>query len=138
MNRRLTSTIIAISLTISSIAQAEDCKPSVLLKIGDKITDCDRVGLSLDTDLKVRKELVEGDFNKKILEEQKKVIDLKDLTIKYTSDQKDLWKMEADRSHDLYLRERDRNDKYFWIGIAAGILLTVGAGYAIGQAANAR
>lgn len=125
-------------VTSSPSFGADTCVPAVRLKVGDKVTDCDRIGLSEQADLETRKQLVEGDYNKKILDEQQKIIDLKDLQIKYTTEQKDLWQSDAMRERAAYDAERSRTNMNFWIGLGAGILLTVAAGWAVGQAAGGR
>lgn len=102
--------------------------------MGDTVRDCPRIGLSEEADLEIRKQLIEGDYNKKILAEQERVISLKDLQIKYTTEQKDLWKSDALREREAYDKERRRTSANFWIGLGAGILLTVAAGWAVGQA----
>jgi hypothetical protein len=128
---RLTSIIIAISL-VSNIALA-DCISAISLNVGDKVTDCPRIGLSHDADLQIRKDLVEGDYNKKIVITQKSIIDLQNEQIDYMQQQSSLWKTDALRERAAYDSERSRNNVNFWIGLGVGILTVVVAGYAIGQ-----
>jgi hypothetical protein len=110
-----------------------DCKPAVRLNVGDKVTDCPRIGLSEDADKQIRIDLIEGDFNKKIVEEQKRQIDLKDLMITDLRTQKDLWRDDAMREREYADSQRAKSDRNFWIGFGIGILSVVAAGYAIGQ-----
>jgi hypothetical protein len=141
---RLISTTIALSLTVSSIASASgtipfivkvdtSCPPAVRLNVGDKVTDCPRIGLSDEADLENRKQLVEGDFNIKIIDEQKKMLDLKDLQISYIQKQDDLWKADALREREAYDKERSRSNTSFWVGFGVGLLTVVVTGYALGQ-----
>jgi len=131
-------TLISILLCLSLIGNAfATCDNAVILKKGDVVKDCDRVGLSIEYNDQVMKDLVEGDYNGKIVEEQKKVLTLKDLSIDLNKKQADLWKEEAQRERKLYDEERNKGDKSLWIGITMGILITVAAGYAIGQVSRA-
>jgi hypothetical protein len=130
--------IIALILTIVfSVNSLAVCDNAVTLRKGDTVKDCDRIGYSLEYDKTVRADLVEGDYNKKIVEEQKKLIELKDLSISLNQKQSELWKEEAMREREAYDKERNKGNKSLWLGIALGVLLTVGAGYAIGQASKA-
>ena len=133
MNRFL-SALLIVSMT-SQYAMA-DCPNAIRLKVGDTVKDCERIGLSVEYDQQVREDLVRGDFNKEITEEQKKIISLKDLQIKDTQDQKDLYKADALREREALDKERERSKMGFWVGLGAGIVLTVLSGWAIGQAAK--
>lgn len=124
----LVSTMIVSLLSTSSFA---DCPNAVNLKVGDKVTDCDRVGLSTQFEKGLRKDLIESDYNKKIIDEQAKIITLKDLSIKQSNDQATLWKDESTRERDAYDRERSRTTTSFWMGLGVGILVIIGGAYAL-------
>jgi hypothetical protein len=130
----LVSTIIVSQ--ISSILAFADCPNAVVLHVGDKVTDCDRVGLSTGYEKSVRKDLIETDFNKKIIDEQTKIIDLKDLSIKQSNDQAMLWKTESDREREAYDKERARTNTSFWVGMGVGILVILGGAYAVKSVAR--
>lgn len=115
---------------------ADKCPNAVLLKVGDTVTDCDRIGLNLEFEKTVRQQVIQNDYNLKIMEEQKKIIDLKDLTIKTSQDQGQLWKEEAERSRKYADEANQSRSKDFFLGLASGILLTALAGWALGQVAN--
>ena len=124
------SIFLVICFTTRAFSQ---CDNAVMLKKGDVVKDCDRVGYSLEYDKSVREDLVKGEYDSKIVEEQAKVITWKDLSAKTSEEQATLWKAEAIRERNLLDAEKNKGDKSLWLGIAMGILLTVGAGYAVGQ-----
>jgi hypothetical protein len=103
------------------------------LNPGDKVTDCQRVAIEVDTMDQINKDLATGDINKQIVNDQKKIIDLKDLQIKDANDAVTLWKTESDRERLAYDKERAHGNLELWVGIFSGIGLTVLAGWAIGQ-----
>lgn len=124
--------IVAISLTASNLAYA-DCPPALNLKIGTVVTDCDRIGLNLDTDAKIKKDLIESDYNKKIVEEQQKIIDLKDLSLKTSIERSQIWEIEAKRMETKYNDSQKSIGYPFYAGLAAGVVLMLASGYALGQ-----
>lgn len=126
----LVSTLLCLSLLTNAFAE---CDNAVILKKGDIVKDCDRVGLSMEYNDQVMKDIVEGEYAGKIVEEQKKIITLKDLSIDLNQKQGTLWKEEAIRTRKELDDEKNRGDKSLWIGITMGILICVAAGYAIGQ-----
>lgn len=129
--------IITLVLTTSITLNAIACDNAVILKVGDTVKDCDRVGLSLEYNKSVTRDLIEGDYNKKIIEEQEKILSLKDLSIELNQQRSELWRQDAERERKLLDEEKSKGSRSLWIGIAVGVLLTVGAGYALGQAAKA-
>lgn len=132
---RLLSIMSATSVVTSNFAYA-DCPPAVRLRVGDKVTDCERIGLSDEADLKVKKDLIEGDFNKKIIDEQKRQLELKDLVITDYSKRSDLWEQEAMRAREVADKAQNRSENNFWLGILAGVALTLGAAWGYGQVAK--
>ena len=138
LNRPLISGTLVLTLLTSNIALAgtSKCPNAVLLKVGDTVTDCDRIGLNLEFEKTVREQVIQNDYNLKIIDEQKKVIDLKDLTIKTSQEQAQLWKEEADRSRKYADEANQNRSKDFLFGLIGGIVLTALAGWTIGQVAN--
>jgi hypothetical protein len=130
---KIVSTILLLCFTLRALS----CENAVNLNKGDTVKDCDRVGLSVEYNKKVMKDLVEGDYNKKIIEEQRKIIELKDLSMELSRKQSDMWKEESYRNRSSLDHERGKVSKSLWIGVSLGILMTVAAGYAIGQASKA-
>ena len=133
--KTLLVSIIIASLLSGQLALA-DCPNAVTLHVGDKVADCDRIGLSIAFEKGMRKDLIESDFNKKIVEEQAKIIDLKDLSIKQSNEQSTLWKEEATRERDAYDKERSRTNTSFWFGMGLGILVILGGAYAVKSVAR--
>lgn len=103
------------------------------LNVGDKVTDCPRIGLSEQADLENRQQLIEGDYNKKIIEQQQKQIDLKDLMITDQKARGDLWQDEAQRERDYADKMKANGDQKFWLGLGVGLLTVLVTGYALGQ-----
>lgn len=137
MLKKTSTALLSITTALSlSSSPALACSPAVKLFVGDKVTDCPRIGLSEEADLANRKQLIEGDYNLKILSEQKQMLDLKDKQISYIQKQDDLWKADAERERAAYDAERGRAKTEFWIGLGVGILTVVVAGYAVHQVAK--
>ena len=133
--RLLTSTITTASLLAGSLSWgAAECPPAVTLNVGDKVTDCRRVGVAKDVMDKIDQDLAASQVNAQIAGQQSKLIELKDLQLSDADKDRDLWKAEADRERQTYDKERSRTDWMLWGGILAGIALTIGAGWAVGQA----
>ena len=129
--------LVSLLLCLSFLTNAfAECENATTLRKGDVVKDCDRIGYSMEYDKTVRSDLVEGDYNKKIVEEQKKIITLKDLSIDLNQKQGTLWREEAIRTRKELDAEKNKGDKSLWIGITMGILICVAAGYAIGQVAK--
>jgi hypothetical protein len=97
--------------------------------VGDTVKDCDRIGLSIPYDESVRKDLVELEFNRKIIGEQKRLIDLKDLAIQTSQEQSNLWKEEA-------ISQRKSSSTNFYLGVAGGIVIVLASAWALGQVSN--
>jgi hypothetical protein len=114
-----------------SVANA--CVPAVKLNVGDKVSDCPRIGLSLDYEKEIRKDLIDAEFNREIMEQQKRIIELKDLQVRQTKENADLWRQEALKEREALDKEKNRSDWKFWGGLIAGVGLTVLAGWAVGQ-----
>ena len=135
---QLVSIIIVLSL-ISNIAFAADlssCPNAVSLHVGDTVKDCSRIGLSVDYEKTVRKQLVESDFDKKIIDEQAKIITLKDLSITNLNDQSKLWKDEAQREREQVDKERARTSTSFWVGLGVGIATILAGAWTVKQVAR--
>jgi hypothetical protein len=132
----LISGILVLSLLASNQAWAKGCPNAVLLRVGEKVTDCDRIGLNLEFDKQVREQIVQYEFNLKIIEEQKKMLDLKDLTISTTREQAELWKIEAERLRKKDDEKRWLNTPDFIIGFLSGMAVMALAGWTVGQVAN--
>lgn len=133
LNKSISGLIILVFMARPILSFA-DCPNAVNLNVGDKVTDCPRIGLSVEYDKQIRKDLIEGDYNKQIVDQQKKIIDLKDLQVRQTSEQADLWKSEALREREALDKERNKTNWGFWGGLIGGVALTVLAGWAVGQA----
>lgn len=134
MNKKSVSLLIGVAMMVTPFRSFADCQNAISLNVGDRVTDCPRIGLSLDYDKQVRKDLIEGDYNKQVVDQQQRIIELKDLQIKQTSEQADLWKTEALREREALDKERNRTNWGFWGGLIGGVALTVLAGWAVGQA----
>jgi len=125
--------IILISSLFGSVARASECPNAIDLAVGDKITDCDRVGLSREYAKTVKTELIEADFNKKIVSEQKRLIEIKDLALTASMEQADLWKAQEAKTRATLEDERSRAGRPFWLGMLAGVGLVLASAWAVGQ-----
>lgn len=132
----ISGTLVLTLLISNSSLAASNCPNAVLLNVGDKVTDCNRIGLNLEFEKSVREQVIQNDYNLRIIEEQKKIIDLKELTIKTAQDQSQLWKDEAERSRKKYDEAMDARSKDLLYGLISGILLTALAGWTVGQVAK--
>lgn len=118
---RLISTII-ITCLISSSAFADNCPNAVRLRVGDVVKDCERIGLSLDEDLAVRKALKTGEVNVKILEKQEELIKMSDLQVKNAQAETLLYKEDAKKGWSEVDRLRSEGNTKLYIGIAVGVV----------------
>lgn len=123
-------------MTISNTSKASECPNSLFLKVGDVVTDCDRIGFNLEFEKTIRQQIIENDYNLKIIEEQKNILLLKDLTIRTSQMQSVLWKEEADRLRKKYDDLNETKSKDFLYGVIGGIILTALAGWSLGQVAK--
>jgi hypothetical protein len=112
---------LLISTTIASSAAA-DCPNAVDLKVGDTVKDCDRVGLSLDYNKTVQKQLVDGDYNAQIVDEQGKQLTLKDLDIQYQQKRGDNAIADSSLYQSQLAQEKQKSKFDLWIGIGIGLL----------------
>ena len=133
---KLLAFFVGVAMIASPARSFAECQNAISLNVGDRVSDCPRIGLSLDYDRQIRKDLIEGDFNKQIVDQQKRIIELKDLQIKQTSEQADVWKTEALREREALDKERNKTNWGFWGGLIGGVALTVLAGWAVGQASR--
>jgi hypothetical protein len=120
----------------NTVQAAEKCPSAVLLRVGDRVSDCERIGLNLQFEKTVREQVIQNDYNLKIIEEQKKIIDLKDLTIRSSQEQAQLWKEEAERARKKYDEASQTRSKDFLYGLIGGVILTALAGWTVGQVAK--
>lgn len=125
------SLFLVICLTGQSFAA--ECPNAIDLSKGATVTDCDRVGLSKEYAAQVRKELIEGDYNRQIVEEQKRLINIKDLALKSSGEQVDLWRSEAGRSREQLDRERSRGNLPIFIGFLSGVAMVLASAWAVKQ-----
>lgn len=121
---------------LGTIPAKATCPNAIRLNVGDKVIDCDRIGLSIEYDKRIRKELIEGEYDKKIVKEQKRQITMKDLTIQEVDKRSDLWEKESERLREENDELKKGNNWKFWVGIFSGIALTVLSGWSVGQIAK--
>ena len=121
---RRAKSVLATLLTFTTIASSAyaDCPNAVDLKVGDTVKDCDRVGLSLDYNKTVQKQLVDGDYNAQIVEEQQKQLTLKDLDIQYQQKRGDDAIADAGLYKSQLDQERQKSKVDLWLGIGIGLL----------------
>jgi hypothetical protein len=103
---------------------AATCPNAVDLKVGDTVTDCPRVGLSLPYNKTVEKELIDNDYNTQIIQDQAKELTLKDLDVQYYKQRGDTAISDLAVTQADLDTERKKSHTDLWVGIAAGILLT--------------
>ena len=135
---RLISLIIVTTLITNNLAFCEEtkCPNSVVLKKGDTVKDCDRVGLEKEYAKQVEEDLIIADFNKKIAEDEKKLNETKDTRIKESEEQAEMWKAEDERTRAKLLEEQNRGKTDFWIGLTVGMLTILAGALAIKTAAK--
>lgn len=110
-----------------------ECPNAVYLPQGSTVEDCDRMGLSIPYNDRVRKELIENEYNKKIVIEQKKMITLKDLMVTEVKGQNDVLKTEDTRLRKDNDDLRRGSDWKLWVGVGIGIVATVLGAWGLGQ-----
>lgn len=119
----------------SSVAVA-DCANAVRLKVGDVVRDCERIGYSVEYDRQVVKDLVRGEYNEKIVDEQARQLGIKDLTIKAYEDKDKIQGAEIDRVRKRSDEIEARGRTEFWIGLALGFGAAVAGAFIVKQVAK--
>jgi hypothetical protein len=101
--------------------------------VGDRVADCPRIGLSLEADAQNRAQLVQFDYDQKVIDAQAKELTLKDLMI---SDQKargDLFQADAQRERESADKARASEKTSFWVGVGAGFLTILLGAWSVRQ-----
>jgi hypothetical protein len=139
--RRLLALIIALSLPINSFA-TECSTPVKLLEEGSP-TPCRGYLFSLDKELEVRLKVKDYNLLKQENEQLNQIIDrLNKKSFEYEtilnleSQKKELWKTRAENITLKYTAQEEDRTKRDLAFVLAGIVLTVLAGWSIGQAAG--
>lgn len=135
---RLISTIIVTSLTSNAFAgplgdfnlSGSNCPPAAMLHVGDVVKDCDRVGLNLQTDILVRKDLLREDELQQITKEQQDIIAKDSDTISLLQKEISVWKVQVSTDQTTIADESSAKSTSFWLGFGLGILATSAAIYA--------
>ena len=141
-------TFISLLLTISLIVPVQafgECnKPVVTLNAGEA-APCKGFLFSPNKEQEVR--MLNEDYtllqqeltlkNKQIDLYKKDISDV-DFMIQKERDKSELWRKAAEDSTKQLVDIKEGQGRRDWLMIFAGIALTVGAGYAVGQAANHR
>lgn len=128
--------LISVTLTLNSGLLYADCPSSVNLAIGDKVTDCPRVGLSEATAKKIQLELISADYSAKELYATKDLLTLKDLMIANQIQQTELYKADSMRERAAYDKAQSRTSTSFWVGIGVGVLTVLAGAYAVKSVAK--
>jgi hypothetical protein len=139
---KLAVLILSLSLAIPTPVYAKCEKQVKLLNVGDK-APCRGFLFSPEKELDIRIVIQESELQDKEIEYKDKKIKLllKDLTvvdsiIDKERQKSELWRIRAEESTlKLVESEQGRGKRDFWF-VVLGVALTVGAGYAVGQAAK--
>jgi len=89
---------------------------------------------SVDCHIKVGKTIQENELRVEQVEKLNKVITLKDLAISKSSERIDLWKSTSYKLEDRLLKHDAMSRKNDWVLFGGGVLTTILAGWALGQA----
>jgi hypothetical protein len=115
---------------------AVDCPNAIDLKVGDKVIDCDRVGLKKDYAKDVEEDLLIANFNRKIAEDEAKIAANKDKRIEDADAQAARWEAENEKTRQQLIEEQKRGKVDFWIGFASGFVTILLGAIAIKEAAK--
>lgn len=138
--KQLLSLLLALILSLPANA---DCnKPVTTLEQGTP-APCRGFLFTPEKEREVRLLSEDYDFTKQESDLKSKKIDLliksqsdTDFIIKKEREQAELWRKAAEDSTLKLTQKENRQASRDWMMIIAGVLLTVGAGYAVGQAAK--
>ena len=125
----ISSALIALHLNSTALAACD---------FSTGITQTDKGFLySPDCHREVGKIVKENDDRKEQADAFRKALDLKDAVIDAQRQRADLWRDTSFKLEDRVstIEEFKRNNELLYFGL--GIVLTIGAGYAVGQAAKA-
>lgn len=136
--------ILLISMLISSNVLAECEKPVITLYQG-QVAPCKGFLFSPTKEQEVR--MLNEDYtllqqelilkNKQIDLYKKDISDV-DFMVGKEREKSELWRKAAEDSTKQLVEVKEGQGKRDWLMILAGVALTVGAGFAVGQAANHR
>lgn len=139
--KKLLSLLLATCLALP--AQATECsKPVTLLNEGTP-APCKGFLFSPEKESEIR--LLNTDYNLMKQELELKDVKIKLLTqdikdtefiIKREQDQSELWRKRAEESTLLLTKKEDSQGRRDWFMLLLGVVITVGAGYAVGQASK--
>ena len=131
--------ILLVVTTFQGAAFAGCPKPVYHLLKGQK-AECEGYLFSLDKELELRIMNEDYKFLKQELELKNKQIDnlnkeviLSEEVINKEQQKAELWRNAAETSTKKYIESVDSNSKKEWLYLIGGVLITVAAGYAVGQ-----
>lgn len=113
-----------------------DCPNAIRLLPGAKNDECERIGLEVNAEKSVREDLVRGEYNAKIVDEQKRQLDIKDLTIAEYEKKTGLQGQEIERLRARNDSLENRSSTTFWLGLGAGIIVVLVGSIAIKNVAK--
>lgn len=102
-----------------------DCPKSVFLEKGTTVTDCDRVGLSVEHSKTLKKQLIDADYTKKELEGHKQLLNLREQMVENLKNDVKLYNEERLRAYAERDRQAARNQTVFWVGMGVGISIPI-------------
>lgn len=140
--KKILSLLLTISLVVPVQAFGECNKPVVTLNQGEAapckgflFTPAQEQQVRLiDEDYKLLQQKLE--LKDKQIDLFKKDVSTVDFMIQKEQDKAELWRKAAEDSTKQLVEVKEGQGKRDWLMILAGVALTIGAGYAVGQAAN--
>jgi len=112
-----------------------DCPNAIRLKVGDRVSDCDRIGYSEAYDQRVVKELKDYKLLQEIDLQKDSLIKNQDLRIKTQSEMIQTWAEDSQYFRTAYKEERDAGNLKLYLGVFMGVLLS---GFAVWGASQLR
>jgi hypothetical protein len=139
-NQIITSIICSIFLTTTNHALAETCKKSVTyLKVGE-VAPCTGYLFSPEKELQVRTQVEENKLLKEEVKLQSSKVELlKDINShldevsKKQQQKADLWENRAEKATQELIKQQQNRQQRDLLFLTAGVLLTVGSAYVLGQ-----
>jgi peroxiredoxin family protein len=139
--KKLITTVLLSSFSSSALAE---CKAVTPVNAGE-IAPCSGFIFSPEQELKVRLLNEDNKFSKeqiKVYLEQKefykKELELTEQIIELEKQKTEAWKVQAEKSSEQLIKMQERQSIRDWVFLTSGVLITVAAGYAVGQVAKSK
>jgi hypothetical protein len=127
---------ILAALHLAAAPTLAGCQNAIRLLPNAQNDSCERIGLEVNFEKSIREDLVRGDYNARIVKEQEKQLQIKDLTLTAYEKKDGLQTAEIERVRKRADEIEGRQKTDFWLGLGIGIGLAVVSAWIVKQVAR--